>query len=325
MRPKRRIAVLTAGILALVAAGAPAADYPAKPVQLMVGFPAGGSTDVAARIVAAIAEKELGQPIVVVNKSGAGGQVGWAEMARQKPDGYYIGFINLPAVNTIILDPERRASFGLDAFVPIINQVLDPGVIWVKADSPFTGLKDLVDAARKNPGKVSAADTGILGDDHLAILMVEEAARVQFRIVHFEGGAPQMTAILGGHVDVAFDNVGSIVKRVKSGEVRALAVMDPQRSRFLPDVPTTVELGYPSVISSSTRGIAGPRGLPAPVVKRLEDVFRKAMAHPEHVRRMEEAGLTIKVMAGEEYAKYYRDLHAQAAKYVEWARRRPPR
>lgn len=318
------IPVALVAILALVTATV-AQDYPTRPVQLMVAYPAGGSTDVGARIVAAIAEKELGQPIVVVNKGGAGGQVGWTEMAKQKPDGYYIGFINLPATNTVILDPERKAIFGIDAFVPIINQVLDPGVIWVKADSPYKTLKDVIEAAKKSPGKISAATTGILSDDHLAILMVEEAASVQLRIVHFEGGAPQMTAILGGHVEVAFDNVGSIVKRVKSGELRALAVMDTARSKFLPDVPTTVDLGYPTVISSSTRGIAGPKGIPEPVVQKLQAVFKKAMEHPDHVKKMEEAGLGIKVMIGDEYAKYYRDLHARATKYTEWARSRPSR
>lgn len=312
-------------ILALLVPATVAQDYPARPVQLMVAYPAGGSTDVGARIVAAIAEKELGQPIVVVNKGGAGGQVGWTEMARQKPDGYYIGFINLPATNTVILDPERKAIFGIDAFVPIINQVLDPGVIWVKADSPYKTLKDVLEAAKKSPGKLSAATTGILSDDHLAILMVEEAAGVQLRIVHFEGGAPQMTAILGGHVEVAFDNVGSIVKRVKSGELRALAVMDTARSKFLPDVPTTVDLGYPTVISSSTRGIAGPKGIPEPVTRKLQAVLKKAMENPEHVKKMDEAGLGIKVMIGDEYAKYYKDLHAKAMKYTEWARSRPSR
>ena len=103
----------------------------------MVAFPAGGSTDIAARIVASIAEKALGQPIVVVNKGGAGGQVGWTEMVRQRPDGYYIGFINLPATNTVILDPERKAIFTEKDFTPIINQVLDPGVIWVKGGQPL--------------------------------------------------------------------------------------------------------------------------------------------------------------------------------------------
>ncbi len=319
------IPVALVTILALLVTATVAQDYPTRPVQLMVAYPAGGSTDVGARIVAAIAEKELGQPIVVVNKGGAGGQVGWTEMARQKPDGYYIGFINLPATNTVILDPERKAIFGIDAFVPIINQVLDPGVIWVKADSPYKTLKDVIEAAKKSPGKLSAATTGILSDDHLAILMVEEAAGVQLRIVHFEGGAPQMTAILGGHVEVAFDNVGSIVKRVKSGELRALAVMDTARSKFLPDVPTTVDLGYPTVISSSTRGIAGPKGIPEPVTRKLQAVLKKAMENPEHVKKMDEAGLGIKVMIGDEYAKYYKDLHAKATKYTEWARSRPSR
>jgi tripartite-type tricarboxylate transporter receptor subunit TctC len=290
----------------------PVADYPTKPVQLMVAYPRGGSTDVAARIVAAIAEKELGQTFVVVNKTGADGQVGWTEMARQKPDGYHIGFINLPGTNTVILDPERKAAFDLDAFTPIINQVLDPGVIWVKADSPYRSLIDVIEAANMSPNKISVATTGRLSDDHLATLMVEESAGVIFRIVHFEGGAPMRTAILGGHVAVAFDNVSSILKRVKSREVRALAVMDTQRSKFLPDVPTTVELGFPSVISSSTRGIAGPKGLPEPVVKKLQDVFQKAMEHPDHVRRVEKAGLAVKVMVGDDYAKYYRDLHAKA-------------
>jgi len=318
-----RSAWLFAISLFFAAAPSSAQVYPARPVQLMVAFPAGGSTDVAARIVASIAEKHLGQQILVVNKGGAGGQVGWAEMARQKPDGYYLGFINLPALNTVILDPERKATFGADAFVPLINQVLDPGVIWVRADSPYKSLKDLLEAAKRTPGKISAATTGILSDDHLAILMVEEASPgAVFRVVHLEGGAAQMTAILGGHIDVAFDNVGGIVRRVRSGEVRALAVMDTQRSKFLPEVPTMPELGYPSVISSSTRGIAAVKGTPPEVIKKLQDVFRKAMEDPEHVKKMEDAGLAMRIMVGEEYAAYYRDLHAKAAKYTEWARSR---
>jgi tripartite-type tricarboxylate transporter receptor subunit TctC len=324
---RHRVVLVTLALFTVLVTGVViAADYPTKPVQLMVAYPAGGSTDVAARIVASVAEKELGQSLVVVNKPGAGGQVGWTEMSRQRPDGYYIGLINLPALNTVILDPERKAVFGIDAFTPIINHVLDPGLIWVKADSPYKSIKELVDAAKQNPGKISAATTGILSDDHLAILMVEEAVPgAQFRLVHFEGGAPQLTAILGGHVDVAFDNVGSVAKRVRSGELRALAVTDTQRSKFLPDVPTMAELGYPTVISSSTRGIAGPKGLPEPVIKKLQDVLGKAMANPEHVKKMEDAGLAIKVMVGDEYAKYYRDTHAKAAKYTEWARSKPRR
>lgn len=302
------------------AGAAMAQDYPRRPIQMIVAFPAGGGTDVGARVLASIAEKAMGQAILVVNKTGAGGQVGWTEASRARPDGYTLAFINLPGMNTIILDPERKALFNLDSFIPVINQVIDSGIIWVKADSPYKTLKDLIEAARKAPGKISVCTTGILSDDHLAILMLQDAAKVEFRIVHFDGGAQQLTALLGGHVEVAFDNVGGgAVKRMQSGDVRTLAVMDTVRSKFMPNVPTMVELGYPSVISSSSRGVAVPKGTPPAVIKAIEAAFAKAMSDPEHVKKLEDVGLAIRVMVGEEYAKYYRDLHATAAKYTEWA------
>lgn len=296
-------------------------DYPVRPITLQVPWPAGGPTDVGARILAAIAEKKMGQPIVVINRVGAGSQVGLTEIARQKPDGYYIGFVSVPALNTIILDPERKATFDLDSFVPIINQVVDPGLIWVKADSPYKTLKDLIDDAKKRPGVVKASTTGILGDDHLAILMMEEAAGVKFRIVHFDGGAQSLTATLGGQVDVSFDNVGSVAPRVKAGQLRGLAVMDPERSKFLPDVPTTAELGYPTVISSSSRGVLGPKGIPESILMKIQAVFKEAMGEPEHVEKMEKAGLAIKPMVGDEYGRYLRDIHERCKPLVEAARK----
>jgi len=321
---KKTLVTALLGAVALFATPLAAQDFPTKPVQLMVAYPPGGSTDIGARIVASIAEKAMGQPMVVVNKGGAGGQVGWTELSRQKPDGYYIGFINLPGFNTVILDPERQAIFDTKSFTPIINQVLDPGVVWVAANSPFKTMKDVIDAAKKEPGKVRAATTGILSDDHLAILMVEEAAPgSNFRIVHLEGGAAQMKETLGGNIDVSFDNVGSIVKQVQGGQVRALAVMDTQRSNFLPDVPTTVELGMPTVISSSTRGIAGPKGMDPKLVAKLQDILKKAMEDPDHIKKLDDVGLGIKVMVGAEYQKYYDELHVKAAKYTEWAKKRP--
>ena len=315
---------IAAATVALTAAPAMAQQYPTRPINLIVGFPAGGSTDIGARVVAGIAEKMIGQPIVVVNKGGAGGQVGWTELARAKPDGYTLGFLNLPATNTTILDPERQAIFNESSFTPIINQVLDPGVVWVAANSPFKTMKDVIDAAKSKPGTVRAATTGILSDDHLAILMVEEAnPGANFRIVHLLGGAAQMKETLGGNIDVSFDNVGGIVPQVRGGQVRALAVMDTERSKFLPDVPTMKELGMPNVISSSTRGIAGPKGMDPAVVKKLQEVLSKAMADADHVKRLEDAGLAIKVMVGAEYEKYYKETHEKAKKYTEWAKSRP--
>jgi tripartite-type tricarboxylate transporter receptor subunit TctC len=309
--------------IALAAGSAIAQDFPSRPINLMVAYPPGGSTDIGARIVASIAEKALGQPVVVVNKGGAGGQVGWTDLVRQKPDGYNIGFINLPGTNTVILDPERQAIFDINSFTPIINQVLDPGVIWVRADSPYKTMQDIVDAAKKAPGTIRASTTGILSDDHLAILMVEEAAPgATFRLVHLEGGAAQMKETLGGNVDVSFDNVGSIVKQVQGGQVRAITVLDEQRSKFLPDVPTTKEAGYPTVLSNSTRGIAGPKNMDPKVVAKLAEIFKKAMEDPEHIKRMEDVGLGLKVMVGAEYKKAYDEIHTRAAKYTEWAKNR---
>ena len=326
MRLLRLAMAVTAGafVAALGSAGASAQDYPTRPINMIVAFPAGGSTDIGARVVAGIAEKMIGQPIVVVNRGGAGGQVGWTELARAKPDGYTIGFLNLPATNTTILDPDRQAIFNEGSFTPIANQVLDPGVIWVAANSPFKTMKDVIDAAKAKPGTIRAATTGILSDDHLAILMVEEASPgVNFRIVHLLGSAAQVKETLGGNIDVSFDNVGSIVTQVRGGQVRALAVMDTERSKFLPDVPTTKELGMPNVISSSTRGIAGPKGMDPALVKKLQDVFAQAMKDPDHVKRLEDAGLAIRVMVGDEYVKYYNETHEKAKKYTEWAKNRP--
>ncbi len=315
----RRRTLLAASAAAAVASPALAQNYPRRAVQLIVAFPPGGSTDVGARILAGLAEKDFGQPITVVNKGGAGGQLGFTEIARARPDGYTLGFLNLPGMNTITLDPERKAVFTIDSFIPIVNQVLDPGLIWVKGDSPYKTLADLVEAAKKAPGKISACTTGILSDDHLAILMVQEAAKCEFRIVHFDGGAQQLTGVLGGHVDVAFDNVGSVFKRILSGEIRGLAVTDVERSKFLPNVPCTKELGMTTVISSSTRGVGAPKGTPADVVKVVETAFLKAINSPEMKEKMDAVGLALKPMVGAEYAKYYADTQAQAKKYTEWA------
>jgi tripartite-type tricarboxylate transporter receptor subunit TctC len=296
-------------------------DYPTKPIILQVPWPAGGSTDVGARIVAAIAEKKMGQPIVVTNRVGAGSQIGLSETARQKPDGYYLGFASLPALNTIILDPERKALFDLNSLVFIINQVIDPGIIWAKGDSPYKTLKDLLEDARKRPGEIRTATTGILGDDHLAILMLEEAAKVNFRIVHFDGGAQVFTAVLGGQVDVAFGNVGDIASKMKGNPLRVLMMMDPQRSKFMPDVPTTAELGFPKIISSSSRGMFGPAGIPDPILKKIQAAFGESMKDPDHMDKMDKSGLAVRPLVGEEYKKYVYDLQQRIAPLVEIARK----
>lgn len=303
------------------AGSAVAQDFPRRSVQIIVAAAAGGPTDVGARILGSILEKDIGQSVVIANKPGAGAQLGLTELSRSRPDGYTLGMVHMPGTNTIILDPERKALFTPDSFILLVNQVFDAGAIWVKPDSPFKTLADLVAAAKKEPNKISTCTTGILSDDHLAIMMLEEAANVKFRIVHFDSAAQQFTAVLGGHVDVAFDNVGSVRKRAASGEVRVLAVTDSQRSKLMPDAPTTAEQGFPTVLSSSTRGVAVPKGTPPAVVAYLVAALKKAMENPEHIRKMEEVGLEIRIMTGEEYTNYFNKQHTQAKHYIEWAKK----
>jgi tripartite-type tricarboxylate transporter receptor subunit TctC len=298
--------------------------FPTRPISLIVMAPAGGATDVGARILASLAEKTLGQPIVVLNKAGAGGQVAWTELARARPDGHTIGYVVLPGMNMQVLDPDRQAIFTENSFLPIINQVLDPGVIWVRADSPFKSLLDVIAAARASPRTIRASTTGLFTDDHLNILMTEEAnPGVYFRIVHLEGSVAQVKETLSGNVDVCFDNVGGAINAIRSGQGRGLAVTDTQRSKFLPEVPTSAELGFPTIISNSTRGIAAPAGTPKEVIDKLADVLARAMLDPEHQSRLDEQGLTVRVMVGDEYLRYYREAHEKAKKYAAWAKARP--
>jgi tripartite-type tricarboxylate transporter receptor subunit TctC len=316
----RVIFSLAALSLALLVGSAYAADYPTKPITLQVPYPAGASSDVGARIVAAIAEKQIGQPIVVVNKAGAAGQIGWTELARQKPDGYYLGGINLPHLLTTVLDPERKATFKAEDIVPIISQALDPTTISVRPDSPWKTLKDLIEDAKKKPGQIAAGIVGYLQDDEIGYLQFAEKAGVQMRLVYFDGAAPAITALLGKHVDVLFCTVADNYSQWKSGRIRMLTIMDKERTKFYPDLPTTAELGFPTVLSASTRGIAGPKGIPEPIQKKLQEVFKKAMMSKEHLDKLEGAGMPVKIMIGEEFVKYYWDSYNVAKKWVEHVR-----
>ncbi len=299
-----------------------AQNYPTRPITIQIPYPPGGSSDVGARIVAAIAEKDFGQPIVVVNKAGAGGQVGWTELARQKPDGYYLGGINLPHVLSIVVDPERKAVFKAEDIVPFISQALDPTTISIRPDSPWKALKDLIEECKKKPGQITAGIVGYLQDDEIGYLQFAEAAGVTMRLVYFDGAAPAITALLGKHVDVLFCTVGDNFAQWKAGRIRMLTIMDKERSKFYPDLPTTAELGFPTVISASTRGFAGPKGIPEPIMKKLQDVFKKAMMSKEHMEKLEGAGHPVKILVGKEFQDYYWESFKVAKKWVEYVRKK---
>ncbi len=298
-------------------------DFPAKgrSVTLILGTSAGGSTDIGARILAGPMEKLLGTRLQVENKPGAGWQIGLTALARSKPDGYTIGFAVIPQAITNYLDPDRKAVFNRKSFQFLGMQVVDPGNIAVAAGSPYKTLKDLVDAAKANPGKVKASATGILSDDHLAILQLQKLANVKFAIVQFDGSAPAMTALLGGHTDAYFGNVGDTAPQFKAGGVRVLGIMDKQESPFLPGAKTVESQGW-KLYSSSSRGLIAPAGVPKETVKIFADAIKRAMEDEEHKKKMNEQGLTMRYMDPSQMEAYWIEMEEQVKPLVSEAKKK---
>lgn len=307
---------------------APAATTPAttssfpekgRSITIVVGAAAGGANDVSARMLAPLMEKDLGVPVQVVNKVGAGWQVGLTELTHSKPDGYTIGYTPLPQTFLVYLDPDRKCDFGRKDFQPLAMHVVDPGVFAVKADSPYKTLKELVDAAKANPEKIKTADTGILGDDHVAVLLLEQMTGARFAQVHFDGGAPALTATLGGHVDVYVGNAGDSLAQAKTGEIRVLGIMDKQQNKYFPGVKTFEEQGY-KMYSSSSRSISMPVGAPRAVIDRLSASLKKSINDPDHMKRMDETGFPTAYMDIAETTKYWDDMEAVEAPLVQLAK-----
>jgi len=296
-------------------------DYPSKPVTIQVGFGAGGSTDVGARILAEALKKVIGQQVMVENKPGAGGQVMWTDFKNNaKPDGYTLAMINVPQLQTVVFDPVRKSLFTMKDFQPVANHVQDPGAILVRKESPYKTLEDLLNDAKARPGQVKVSTTGIGSDDHLAVLDVQRRANVRFNIIHILDTATALTRALGGHIDADFDNVGGFLPTVKSDLGRILAVTMEHRYPDLPAVPTLKEKGY-EVISSSTRGYVFPAGTPMEIVKYMEQSIKKAMEDPDHVARMTTAGLTLKFMGVDEFGKFLDGQNERAKQLIELYRK----
>ena len=278
----RRIvpALLLAGA-AVVAPMAAQAAYPEQPIKLIVGYNAGGGTDMIARVMAPFIEKYLGNGahIVVVNRGGAGGGIGFAELAAAAPDGYTIGFINTPNVLTIPI--ERKARFHWQQYDLLGNVIDDPGNFSVHKDSPIRNLAELAAFAKANPGKVSYGTTGVGSDDHLAALLFERAAGVKFTHVPFKGASEVHTGVVSKQIFMASMNVGEALQYAKGGSpMRQLGQMSTTRTTLAPNIPTFKEQGY-DIVMASLRGIAAPKGLPPAVREQLVKAVEKAAADPE--------------------------------------------
>jgi tripartite-type tricarboxylate transporter receptor subunit TctC len=278
----RRAALLAATASALLAplGAAQAQAFPAKPITLIVPWPAGGSTDRHLRGLAEIASRHLGQTIVIENKPGAGGTLGPGMMAQTaKPDGYTIaqfplGMLRYPHMQKVAWDPINDFSF----IIGITGYTF--GFV-VKADSPYKTFNDYIEAARKQPGKIDYGSTGIGTSPHLLIEELADAAKVQLNHVPYKGNADLMQAVMGGHVMAGSDATGWD-KLVDAGQMRLLLTFGETRTQRWPSVPTAKDLGY-NVISTSPYGLVGPKGMDPAVVKTLHDAFKKAMEDPKHL------------------------------------------
>jgi tripartite-type tricarboxylate transporter receptor subunit TctC len=307
-----------AGMGILMAAAAPAmAQFPERNVTLIVPYGAGGGTDITARLLARDLETVLGKPVTVENRAGGGGWVGWGALAAAKPDGYILGYLNVPSMYAGYLDKAIGRKETLDSFTPLMNHVLDYNVWAVKGDSPYKSVKDVVEAARQQPGVVTITAYGAGSDDHLAILSMEQENGIKVSVVHSRSTAEAKTQALGGHIHVLGANISEVAEEARSGALRILGVMSPARSRFLPNAPTFNEQGFKQVWSVS-RGIAAPGKLDKAAEAKLVDALEKVLQSSDHRKKAEDLSLQPEVIKGAAYVKFLKDNEVSTKKLMGW-------
>jgi len=293
MKTRSLLAVMAAFLWATSAH----AEYPERPIQVIVGFSAGGGMDATIRTIAPTLEKILGQPVVVINKPGAGGALAWTEVARAKPDGYTLGSVNYPAISGV------TASGGLPfdplkSFEFLGNVMVDPAVTVVSAKSPYKSMGDVVTYLKEHPGGLSYGATGSTSLDGLTVLALAKKTGAKFRIVNFAGTPEQATALLGGHVDA----VGLAVSEVQPfmSDVRVLGVGGTARNSLLPDVPTYAEQGVALAVDESSRGLIAPAGTDPAILKKLRDAIETATKDPDYLARAKKVSQQVTFRSADE-------------------------
>jgi len=289
---------------------------PGRPITIIVPYAPGGVTDTGARLLAVGLEKELATPVVVANKPGASSQVGLMELLRAKPDGYTLSYVVLPTVITHYAVPGRDVTYTRTSFQPVAMHHYVPQTISVRADSKYQALRDLVEAARKSPDTISISDSGLMAVPHTEVLMLQRAAGVRFVSVHFTGGAPSITALLGGHVDALAGATADALPHKQSGAFRVLGVAAEAPDKSMPEVPTMKAQGY-DVIAASWTGIIAPAGISPAVVDTLTRAIRKVIDGTEHQKRLEELALAPLYLDPAAYTKLWIDTEVRMKPILE--------
>jgi len=311
-----------AGVVLIVAMAfgmAEAADpYPTRPVSMVVAFPPGGLADNTARPVAAALERLLKQPVVVVNKAGAAGAVGYQTAASSKPDGYTL----LMALVSVSVLPEvdklfgRTPNYTRDQFTGIARINADPSMLVVRADTPWKTVKDFVDDARKRPGEIVFSSSGLYGTAHIPMEMLMLASGIKLRHLPTTGGGPMMNAILGGHAQAVMTPVSLAAAHVKAGKLRLLAHTGTAPVAAYPEVPSFKSQGY-DVEYTAWAGLVAPKSTPPQVVQILRDATRQAVKEPEVVSSHAKLETPIAYMDADEFNAWWAQDAARLAEVVK--------
>ncbi len=293
----KRFMGITAAVACVILFGLPstavhAQSYPSHPIQLIISIPAGGGGDVNGRILADDLGKILGQQIVVTNKPGASDTLGTDALAKSKKDGYTLGYSSTGAmVFSRVINPESVPYDPVKDFDPLAIHTFYPLSVAVLADSPWKTFKDLIDYAKKNPGKLRVSTAGVGSAAHFDVEIVQSLTGAQFTHVPFKGGEAVTTALLGGHVEVSFDIVGKFMPHIDAGKVRLLLVS--KKTSIYPNVPTLMELGYKRDMLSGWHGMFAPAGIPEDAKKVLIPAIKKAINSPGGKGRIEKMGYIV--------------------------------
>ncbi len=290
-----------------------AQQYPTKPVNVIVTFAPGGTLDVSARILAAKAEKFLGQPLIISNVGGGAGSVALGQVAKKAPDGYTItactstGIIRIPQLRAVPYEPSD--------FIPIMHYAAVESGVVVKADSQFKTFKDLVEYARKNPGKVTYATSGTGSPMHMAMEFVAEKEKIQWIHVPYAGGAPGLAAVLGGHVTAMSDST-EWLPHVQEGSLRLLVSHGEKRMKSFPNVPTLRDLGY-DFINETVFMFAAPKGTPMAMIDKLDDSLHKGMDDPEFVKTIASIEFAVSYRNSKDTQAYLDDAYNRFAEMIK--------